>query len=81
MPKRAPHEPMAAVVKERRGPGAAPGIMIGDRPSTDGAFARCLGFRYGHVWSGVTPKGAVVDPVPDLIGDDLAAIARQLRAE
>ena len=52
--------------------------MVGDRPSTDGRFARQLGCRYAHVWSGVTPRGTVVDPAPDLFGDDLGHVVRQL---
>ena len=56
----------------------AAAVMVGDRPSTDGRFARQLGCRYAHVWSGVTPPGAVVDPTPDLVGDDLAHVVRQL---
>ena len=31
-------------------------IVVGDRPSTDGLFARSLGARFGLVYSGVTPK-------------------------
>ena len=55
-------------------------MMVGDRPETDGQFATTLGCRFAIVWSGVTTKGAVVTPVPDLAADDLAAIADQLIA-
>lgn len=71
-----PHEPMAALVRSVVGEEAARrAVMVGDRPSTDGLFARTLGCRYAHVHSGVTPKGAPVDPIPDLAVDDLAAVA------
>ena len=74
-----PFEPMAALVRQAVGAAAAQSaMMVGDRPSTDGRFARQLGCRYAHVWSGVTPRGAVVDPTPDLFGDDLGHVVRQL---
>lgn len=76
-----PYEPMARLVRDVVGDEAARGaVMVGDRPSTDGRFARQLGCRYAHVWSGVTPRGAEVDPTPDLVGDDLAHVVRQLLA-
>jgi HAD superfamily hydrolase (TIGR01450 family) len=71
-----PFEPMASLVRATVGAdAAAAAVMVGDRPSTDGRFARTLGCRYAQVWSGVTPAGSTVDPTPDLVGDDLAAIA------
>ena len=71
-----PYEPMAALVRSIIGADAAVrAVMVGDRPSTDGRFARTLGCRYAHVHSGVTPKGAPVDPTPDLAVDDLAGVA------
>ena len=71
-----PYEPMADLVRSIVGAeAAAQAVMVGDRPSTDGRFARTLGCRYAHVHSGVTPKGAPVDPVPDLAVDDLAGVA------
>lgn len=76
-----PHQPMADLVRALLGGDLSRAVMVGDRPSTDGLFARRIGCRYAHVWSGVTEKGAAVDPVPDLVGDDLAAIARQVRDE
>lgn len=77
-----PFEPMARLVREMVGDTWSDrAVMVGDRPSTDGRFARTLGCRYAHVWSGITPRGAVVDPTPDLVGDDLAAIAALISAE
>ncbi len=52
-----------------------PGIMIGDRPNTDGMFARALGFEFGLVLSGVTEEADLpVDPEPDYIGADVAEL-------
>jgi HAD superfamily hydrolase (TIGR01450 family) len=71
-----PHAPMAALVREAVGADAAgDAVMVGDRPSTDGLFARRLGCRYAHVRSGVTPAGAVFEPVADLEAADLAGVA------
>ena len=76
-----PHEPMAALVRAVVGADRAAGAtMIGDRPDTDGRFARTLGCRFALVWSGVTEPGAVADPSPDLAAADLAAIASSLLA-
>jgi 4-nitrophenyl phosphatase len=74
-----PYPPMAALVREVIGADATiDAVMVGDRPSTDGLFARTLGCRYAHVWSGVTPLGSAVDPRPDVVGDDLAAVVAAL---
>ncbi len=74
-----PFEPMAALVRAVVGADAAKdAVMVGDRPSTDGRFARTLGCRYAHVHSGVTPRGEPVDPHPDLAADDLAAVAEAI---
>ena len=77
-----PFEPMAVLVREMVGDDWSDrAVMVGDRPSTDGRFARTLGCRYAHVWSGITPHGAPVDPSPDLVGDDLAVIAALISAD
>lgn len=74
-----PHEPMAALVRRTVGDAAArAAVMVGDRPSTDGAFARRLGCRWALVWSGVTARGTVAEPAPDLVADDLAGVADTL---
>lgn len=76
-----PHPPMAGLVRSIIGVEAAStAVMVGDRPDTDGRFARELGCRYAQVWSGVTAEGSALDPEPDLFGDDLAAIVAQLLA-
>ncbi|MFZ9630168.1 MAG: HAD-IIA family hydrolase [Ilumatobacteraceae bacterium] len=74
-----PYEPMAALVRAELGAAwSSDAVMVGDRPSTDGRFARQLGCRYAQVWSGVTPRQTAVDPVPDLTADDLAGIVHLL---
>jgi HAD superfamily hydrolase (TIGR01450 family) len=73
-----PHPPMADLIRARLG---ASGIMVGDRPETDGRFAVALGYRFGLVLSGVTSVAAGVQPIPDLIAPDLAALVDRLLAE
>ncbi|MEZ5262127.1 MAG: HAD-IIA family hydrolase [Acidimicrobiales bacterium] len=67
-----PHQPFADLVRDRYG---AEGIMVGDQPMTDGRLAVRLGYRFGLVLTGVTGRGDLpVEPVPDLVADDLAAL-------
>jgi 4-nitrophenyl phosphatase len=67
-----PFAPMAGAVRALVGDG--PHVMVGDRPSTDGAFARRLGATNVLVLSGVTPPDRVpTEPAPDLVAADLAA--------
>jgi ribonucleotide monophosphatase NagD (HAD superfamily) len=67
---------MAELVRAEVGAaGALTAVMVGDRPSTDGLFARTIGCRYAHVWSGVTPRDTEVTPSPDASVADLAAVA------
>jgi 4-nitrophenyl phosphatase len=64
-----PHEPMAAVVRARLG---ATGVVVGDRPETDGLFARTLGYEFVLVLSGVTATDDLpVTPEPDRVAADL----------
>ncbi len=78
-----PFPPMAALVHRRFG---ERGVMVGDRPSTDGAMAAALGWPFGLVLSGVAtvvavPGGeGVPDPAPPFVADDLAALAPRLVA-
>jgi HAD superfamily hydrolase (TIGR01450 family) len=67
-------------------------MMVGDRPSTDGAFARTLQCRFALVLTGVTtPRGAdVIDSLhgglsddfqfheSDIVGRDLASVVDQI---
>lgn len=72
-----PFPPMAATVRSLVGDG--PHVMVGDRPSTDGAFARRLEATFGLVLSGVTSAAELpVVPGPDAVGADLAAVVDQL---
>ena len=74
-----PYRPMADLVTAVVGRQAAiDAVVVGDRPDTDGRFARAIGCRFGLVYTGVTRPGEVVDPVPDLAADDLAAVAAML---
>jgi HAD superfamily hydrolase (TIGR01450 family) len=67
-----PHEPAAALVRARLGPD---GVMVGDRPDTDGRFAVALGYRFGLVLSGVTTEADLpTDPPADLTAVDLATL-------
>ena len=68
-----PHAPMAALARAAAGDG--PLTVVGDRPSTDGGFARALGARFALVLSGVTAADDLpVDPGPDVVAADLAAL-------
>jgi 4-nitrophenyl phosphatase len=71
-----PYEPMAALVRGRMGP---QGVMVGDRPDTDGGFAQTLGYRFALVLSGVTRREDLpVTPEPDLVAADAAEAVRTL---
>ena len=78
-----PSAPTVAMVQRELG---ARGVMIGDRPSTDGALAHALGWPFALVLSGVTaaiaPLGgeAIPDPLPAYVADDLGVLAPQLVA-
>ena len=67
-----PYDAMAATVRGRLG---GDGIVVGDRPDTDGRFAKTLGYRFALVLTGVvTDAAAVIDPTPDEVGADLSTI-------
>lgn len=67
-----PHRAIAELVRGRLGP---EGIVAGDRPDTDGLFARSLGYRFGLVLTGVVgPADLPVEPQPDHVADDLLAL-------
>ena len=78
-----PEPPMVDLVRERWG---TTGVVIGDRPSSDGALAHALGWPFALVLSGVTgvvaPPGgeAVPEPPPAFVGDDLGALVPALLA-
>lgn len=69
-----PAAPIAALTRELIGDA---GIMVGDRPDTDGDFAHAIGYDFGLVFSGVTTRADLpVTPVPSVTGDDLLALVR-----
>jgi glycerol-1-phosphatase len=76
-----PYPPTVETVHQRFG---TDGIVVGDRPSTDGELAQRLGWPFALVLSGVTaevaPPGgeAIPDPAPPFVAADLAALAPQL---
>lgn len=72
-----PHGPMAAMVRSRLGDS---GVVVGDRPETDGLFAVALGYRFALVLSGVTSSPEGVDPTPQLVARDLPTLVDQLLA-
>jgi 4-nitrophenyl phosphatase len=78
-----PEAPTVALVRERLG---TSGVMVGDRPSTDGAMADALGWPFALVLSGVTaavaPPGgeAIPSPPPPYVAADVGELAPQLVA-
>jgi HAD superfamily hydrolase (TIGR01450 family) len=71
-----PHGPMIALVRARLG---TDGVVVGDRPDTDGRFAVALGYRYALVLSGVTAKSDLpADPVAVVVAADLLEVVRTL---
>lgn len=71
-----PYEPMAAAVHALLGEGAGAGLLVvGDRASTDGAFAVTLGCPFALVRTGVTLPGDEVGVPVAIDAPDLAAVA------
>jgi 4-nitrophenyl phosphatase len=73
-----PAPPMVALVRDRFG---EQGVMVGDRPSTDGALADALGWPFALVLSGVAGsrgEEAVPEPPPPFVAPDLAELAPRL---
>jgi glycerol-1-phosphatase len=73
-----PEPPAAAMVRRRLGDH---GVMVGDRPSTDGAMATALGWPFALVLSGIgghDPSEPVPVPPPAFVADDLAALVPRL---
>jgi ribonucleotide monophosphatase NagD (HAD superfamily) len=69
---------MVELLRERLGPA---GIVVGDRLDTDGRLARALGYEFDLVLSGVTKLGDELDPTPDVVATDLAALVAQKYAD
>jgi 4-nitrophenyl phosphatase len=71
-----PHLPTAEAIKARANDLS---IMVGDRPSTDGALAQQLGIPFALVLSGVTDADHVPkNPAPDFVEPDLAALVHSV---
>lgn len=73
-----PEPPTVALVRRRWGPR---GVVVGDRPSTDGALARALDWPFALVLSGVAGSVGgepVPDPPPPFVAADFAALAPAL---
>lgn len=76
-----PEQPTVDLVRRRLGPA---GLVVGDRPSTDGALAGALGWPFALVLSGVTaadpPPGGepIPSPPPPYVAENLAALVVQL---
>jgi HAD superfamily hydrolase (TIGR01450 family) len=67
-----PHQAAADLLRDRFG---TPGLVVGDRPDTDGAFAQSLGAPFALVLSGVTRSTDLpVSPEPSITEPDLAAV-------
>lgn len=67
-----PHATAADLVRARLGDR---GLMVGDRPDSDGMFAVELGYDFGLVLSGVTStEDLPVEPTPAVVADDLASL-------
>ncbi|MEC9000181.1 MAG: HAD-IIA family hydrolase [Actinomycetota bacterium] len=72
-----PYGPMCEVVQSLVAAVDGECVMVGDRPDTDGRFARALGWRWSLVLSGLVGVDDLpVDPEPDTVHDDLLAAVR-----
>lgn len=70
-----PEAPMADLLLARFG---EPGLVVGDRPDTDGLFAHRLGVDFVLVMSGVTSESDLpVDPTPALVAKDLRQVVSE----
>jgi HAD superfamily hydrolase (TIGR01450 family) len=76
-----PYQPMADAVRERLGVDADEGIVVGDRPDTDGLIAKRLGLPFALVLTGVTHEDDLpVEPAPAMTAPDLATLVDQWAA-
>lgn len=70
-----PAEPMARLLASRFGHA---GIVVGDRPDTDGRFAERLGVGFALVLTGVTSEADLpVEPAPALVAKNLAEVVSE----
>lgn len=74
-----PNAPVVDCVRDRIGDA---GIVVGDRPDSDGRFALALGYEFALVLSGVTgPDDLPVSPEPQYCAPDLASLVDQMGLE
>ena len=74
-----PNRPIVDCVRSRIGD---TGVVVGDRPDSDGLFAQALGYEFALVLSGVTgPDDLPVSPKPQYCAPDLAALVDQMGLE
>ena len=74
-----PNQPIVDCVLSRIGES---GVVVGDRPDSDGLFAGALGYDFALVLSGVTgPDDLPVAPEPQHCASDLAALVDQMGFE
>lgn len=72
-----PNEATVSCLRGRLGDG--PGIVIGDRPDSDGLLAEALRFDFALVLTGVTrPEDLPVKPEPAVVAPDLAGVVEGL---
>ena len=74
-----PYQPMADAVRDRLGDAADDGgLVVGDRPDTDGLIAKRLEFAFALVFTGVTKEDDLpVDPEPVKTAPDLPTLVDQ----
>jgi glycerol 3-phosphatase-2 len=71
-----PHAPIADFVRTSIG---SDGVMVGDRPETDGLFAESLGYDFALVLSGVVNADDLpVQPTPRFVAVDINSLVDQL---
>ncbi len=74
-----PNQPIVDCVRSRIGD---TGVVVGDRPDSDGLFAEALGYEFALVLSGVIgPDDLPVSPEPQYCASDLAALVDQMGLE
>lgn len=75
-----PYAAMAAAVAARLGGVPAEGVIVGDRPSTDGLMAHRLGLPFALVLSGITSgeDARSLVPAPLVVEADLASVVLRL---
>ena len=73
-----PYQPMADAVLARIGGAADEGVVVGDRPDTDGLIAKRLGLPFALVFTGVLSEhDGPFDPEPDMTAPDLPTLVNQ----